>query len=87
MLKSLLDPYTIIRVQTWDAQADVPSEVEQELGIAWPQEIGSVASGRADIVCTGPTDWLVIASDPDTNALQKTLDEAFEGSAAVVFVI
>jgi sarcosine oxidase subunit gamma len=77
----LLDPCSIIRVQTWDSQAAAPSKVEQALGIAWPQETGAVACGRADIICTGPTDWLVIAADPDAATLLQQLAEAFEGSA------
>src|ERR1700686_1345892 len=80
MLKPLLDPCSIIRVQTWDSQAVVPSNVEQTLGTAWPQETGATASGSADIICTGPTDWLVIATDPEAAALLERLVEAFEGS-------
>ena len=80
MLRSLLDPCSIIRVQTWDSQAVAPSKVEETLGIAWPQKTGTVARGRADILCTGPTDWLVVAADLDAGALVHRLDEAFEGS-------
>jgi sarcosine oxidase subunit gamma len=82
MLKAFLDPCSITRVQSWDSKAPVPAQLEQTLGIAWPQETGAVTSGRVDIICTGPTDWLVIAPDPDSTAeLLKRLDAAFEGSA------
>jgi sarcosine oxidase subunit gamma len=80
MLKSLLDPCTMIRVQTWDLQAAAPSKAEQVLEITWPKETGVVGNGRVDMVCSGPTDWLVIADDPDAAALLRRLDEAFEGS-------
>jgi sarcosine oxidase subunit gamma len=81
MLKSLLDPCSIIRVQAWDSQAAAPLKVDQMLGISWPTQTGVTANGRADILCTGPTDWLAIASDPDPAALLQQLNEAFEGSA------
>jgi sarcosine oxidase, subunit gamma len=80
MLEFLLDPCSIIRVQTWHCGAPVPSTAEEVLGTKWPRQTGTVASGRGDIVCIGPTDWLVIASDPDASALPQRLDEAFAGS-------
>jgi sarcosine oxidase subunit gamma len=51
------------------------------LSIAWPRETGAVATGCADVLCIGPTDWLAIATDPDAATLLQRLDEAFEGSA------
>jgi sarcosine oxidase subunit gamma len=80
MLKCLLDPCSIIRVQTWEATATAPPTVEQALGIAWPMGTGAVACGRADILCTGPTEWLVIAADPNAQTLLQQLDGVFEGS-------
>jgi len=81
MLKPLLDPCSIIRVQTWDCGASAPSKVEQVVGTPWPQETGVVAKGRADILCTGPSDWWVLTSDPDAIALKRQLEEVFDGSA------
>jgi sarcosine oxidase subunit gamma len=81
MLRSLLDPCSIIRVQTWDGGASAPPRVEQVMGIPWPQEAGAVANGRADILCTGPSDWWVLSSDPDAATLLKQFEGAFEGSA------
>jgi Sarcosine oxidase A3 domain len=37
-------------------------------------------SGRVDIICTGPTDWRLIARNPDGAELLRQLDEAFMGS-------
>jgi sarcosine oxidase subunit gamma len=51
------------------------------MGVPWPQETGAVANGRADILCTGPSDWWVLSSDPDAAALLQQLEGAFEGSA------
>jgi sarcosine oxidase subunit gamma len=81
MLKSLLDPCSIIRVQTWDCGASAPPKVEQVVGIPWPQETGAVANGHADILCTGPSDWWILSSDPDAAALLEKLQNAFDGSA------
>ena len=79
MVRSL-DPCSIVRVQTWDSQAAAPAKVELALGIAWPRETGASVSGRVDIICTGPTDWLVMASDLDGAELLQRLDQAFMGS-------
>jgi sarcosine oxidase subunit gamma len=80
MRSRVLDPCSFIRVQTWDSQAIVSAEIEQTLGTVWPKQVGAVASSRADILCIGPTDWLVTSSDPDPTALFQQLDEAFEGT-------
>ena len=81
MRSHLLDPCSFIRVQTWNSQATATQKVEIALGTPWPKETGTIASGRADILCIGPTDWLVIAADSDAKALYQQLDDAFEGSA------
>ena len=80
MLKPVPDPCSIIRVQTWDCGAAAP-KVEQVVGIPWPREAGTVANGRADIICSGPADWLVISRDPDATALLQQLEEALEESS------
>jgi sarcosine oxidase, subunit gamma len=71
---------SIIRVQTWDSQARAPAAIEDLLGIVWPREIGAVAGGVADVICVGPTDWLVLAGDPDATAWLNRLGAAFQGS-------
>jgi sarcosine oxidase subunit gamma len=81
MRSHLLDPCSFIRVQTWNSQATTTQRVEIALGARWPNEIGTIASGRVDILCVGPTDWLVTAADPDAKALHRQLEDAFEGSA------
>ena len=82
MLKSLLNPCSIIRVQAWECELPAPSVVEQVLDIAWPKATGTVASGGyADILCTGPTDWLIVSTDPDVEPLLERLQKAFERSA------
>jgi sarcosine oxidase subunit gamma len=80
MRSHLLDPCTFIRVQTWNSHATPSQEVEIALGTPWPKETGTIASGRADILCIGPTDWLVTATDPDAKTLNRQLEGAFEGS-------
>jgi sarcosine oxidase, subunit gamma len=81
MVKPLPDLCSIVRVQTWDSQAVAPLTVERALGITWPMETGTVASGRADVICTGPTDWLVMTAHPDAAPLLQRLHETFGGSA------
>src|ERR1700722_12864793 len=81
MRSRVLDACRVVRVLTWDFDAKAPSKVEQVLGVTGPQKSGAVARGRADIVCLGPTDWLVIAADPEPIGLLQRLDVAFEASA------
>jgi sarcosine oxidase subunit gamma len=81
MRSHLLDPCTFIRVQTWNSHATLNQEVEIALGTPWPRETGTIASGRADVLCIGPTDWLVTATDLDAKVLNRQLEDAFEGSA------
>ena len=78
MRSRTLDPCSFIRVQTWDPQAVAPTKIEQQLGIPWPQHVGAIATGRADILCIGLTDWLVTSSDPDPATLLHQLNTAFE---------
>ena len=81
MRSHLLDPCSFIRVQTWDFQATATQKVEIALGTLWPRETSTIASGgRTDILCIGPTDWLVTTSDSDAKALHRQLEDAFEGS-------
>lgn len=75
MLKRVLDPCSVIRIQTWGSQA-----LEDVLGVAWSQKTGTVASGRADVICVGPTDWLVVAADPDVISWLQRFEAVFEGS-------
>jgi sarcosine oxidase, subunit gamma len=80
MHSRVLEPCGIIRVHAWDSKAADLSRAKLVLGVAFPKETGTIANGRADILCIGPTDWLVIADDPDVNELLRGLAEAFEGS-------
>lgn len=79
MRSRVLDPCTFIRVQAWDPQATDTQKIEVALGTQWPKEIGSIATGRADILCLGPSDWLVTSTDSDAKTLHQQLEVAFEG--------
>jgi sarcosine oxidase subunit gamma len=81
MFRRVLDPYSIIHVQTWESQPAPSSKVQGAWAVTWPEETGGVVSGPADIICTGPTDWFVIGNGPDSAALLTQLDKAFEGSS------
>jgi sarcosine oxidase, subunit gamma len=80
MRSGLLAPCSIVRVQSWDSEALAPRAVEGVLRIAWPEKTGAVARGRADILCIGPTDWLVVAPNPEAAPLLQRLEAAFVGS-------
>src|ERR1700728_1463729 len=80
MLKRLLAPCSIIRIQTWDSKAIVSSTVEEVVGVTWPHNTGAVATGRAKVICVGPTDWLVIVADLNAIEWLQQLKAAFEDS-------
>lgn len=58
---SVLEPCTILRVQSWDIRKTAPSRAEEAAGVLWPKVTGTFARGAAEVVCVGPTDWLVLA--------------------------
>src|SRR5438552_6596109 len=80
MLKRTLAPSGILRVQSFNVDARAPFSVEELLGVPWPKETGAVASGRVDITCVGPTDWLVVTTDLDVSSWLHHIDAAFQGT-------
>jgi sarcosine oxidase, subunit gamma len=80
MLKTALDFGSIIRVQSWNTHSGAPA-IESAPGVSWPSVVGVVARGRADILCIGPADWLVVAGDCDANILRQWLGGVFEDPA------
>ena len=82
MRSFVLDSCTIFRVQNWAIAASAPAAARQLLGLEWPMRTGTGVTGRrADVVCVGPTEWLVIAPDErDSTLLFKPLADAFTDS-------
>ena len=80
MVSEVLGPRSVIRVQSWDGEALAPSAVNVVLGAAWPHKTGTVVTGLADVICVGPTDWLLLAGDPDATSWLERIDAAFQGS-------
>jgi len=80
MHSRVLDPCTIVRLQSWDVTVRAPSALDEVLGATWPREVGSVASGLVDVLCVGPTEWLVIGAEPDDVQLCAKLGTAVIGS-------
>jgi sarcosine oxidase subunit gamma len=80
MRRVVLGACSIIRIQSWDSEGRAPATVNDIFGVAWPQKTGTVASGRVDIICVGPTDWLVLAADPDAASWLHQFDTLFQGS-------
>lgn len=81
VLKRLLSPCSIMRIQTWDNEAIASCTVGDVLGVAWPHTTGAFAAGRAEVVCVGPSEWLVIARDSDVISWLHRLDVAFRESS------
>ena len=81
MLSRLLHPCSIVRVQSWDSAASVPSASDPVAGVRWPLEVGTVAAGLVDVLCIGPTEWLVIGRNADGAELCGRLGTALGGSA------
>ena len=81
MLERAFRPYGTVRVQTWAAGAPAPSLVQEAIGVAWPQKTGTVASGRVDVICVGPAEWLVLTAKPDAALWMERLGALFQGSA------
>ena len=80
MLEVRRIPCDILRVQTWDGDAVIPSGAEQLLGTPWPKETGDTERGRAAVIAVGPMDWLVLGADPTAATLLSALERAFENS-------
>src|SRR5580692_9570099 len=78
MRKQVLDSPSIIRIQSWHSKPKDPWKVEYALGVS--HQAGASVSGRADIICISPTDWLMIAADTDAALLVQRLNTAFAGS-------
>lgn len=82
MLSRLPSSAALIRVQNWLRGASAPESVTRLLGLDWPHQAGEVARGNVDVICIGPTDWLVVsASDAGAEMLLEALQAAFQGSS------
>ena len=66
MRRRVLGASCIARVQTWDGEALAPQSCRKTCSASLgPRDTGTVASGRAEVICVGPTDWVVLATEPD----------------------
>ena len=83
MLSRLPPSAPLIRVQNWVQGASAPEPVTRLLELDWPRRAGEVcAGGDVDVICIGPTDWLVVsAADVDADRLLPALEGAFQGSS------
>src|SRR5690242_3843264 len=81
MRSRILDPCGIVRVQSWDIAASAPSALDQVVGAAWPRETGVAASGLVEVLCIGPTEWLVIDGNSDGPRLSARIQAALTGSS------
>jgi sarcosine oxidase subunit gamma len=83
MLETMLHSRAILRVQSWRVGARPPDAAQELLGIEWQSAVGGVVRGDGDtqLLCTGPTDWLLIAPDSAADQMVRTLTVALEASA------
>ena len=81
MLSRLMGPASIVRVQSWDDRSSPPPALDRILGTPWPREVGRVATGLADALCVGPTQWLVIRAQAGEGELCDGLGRALLGSS------
>jgi sarcosine oxidase, subunit gamma len=81
MPKRVLAPCTLINIQSWDTKAALRPAVEESLCIVWPREVGTVSRGQADVICVGPTTWLLLAADLDSTSWFRRLEVALHDSS------
>jgi sarcosine oxidase subunit gamma len=83
MLNRVAEFSPLIRVQSWERNGvTVPDEVERLLQLEWPARAGDVASGRVDVICINPSDWLVSAAPAvSADELLQALHTAFGGAS------
>lgn len=73
---------TLITVRCASATLD---QVGLPRGLAFPREANRAASSPiADVLWTGPDDWLVIVNKGDGRALLNSLEQAFAGTFSSV---
>jgi heterotetrameric sarcosine oxidase gamma subunit len=71
----------VIRVQSWSIPNEPPT-VRELNGMVWPMQTGTLSRGQVEVLCLGPTEWLVLASDPAAGpTLTRQLASSFEGSS------
>jgi sarcosine oxidase, subunit gamma len=83
MASQLLDPCTLLRVQSWQVPKSAPEGIEDLLGMAWPLETGTVTSGRVEMIALGPSEWLILTPVNGPTSLLKILSDVFVGSRFV----
>lgn len=82
MLSRLPNSAALIRVQSWSRGAQPPEAIERFLALDWPVQVGEVARGDLDVICIGPTDWLLLwQPEVDLDRVLQAVEEAFKGSS------
>jgi sarcosine oxidase subunit gamma len=77
---ALLEPSTILRVHSWDIRKGSPHGAEQALNLTWPRLTGTCSRGLVEVLCVGPTDWLVLAAQGEAARLLELLSKLFHDS-------
>ena len=82
MRSRVLDLCAVVRVQSWEVAASVPTALDALVGVVWPREVGTVASGLVDVLCVGPAEWLVVdGGEPEGAGLCARIGSALVGSS------
>jgi sarcosine oxidase, subunit gamma len=72
----------MLRVQSWSRGTQPPEAIERLLELEWPAQVGQVAQGALDVVCIGPTDWLLVSqTEGDFGRLAQAIEESLQGSS------
>ena len=81
MPSRVLDPCAIFRIRSWEVKPTPPIRLERALTSSWPNSTGTVPTGWLDILCTGPTDWLIVSPGMGAATLLQTVTDALAGSS------
>jgi len=80
MASRVLPDCAIIQVQSWAMPASVPESALDVVGAKWPMATGLTTRGWADVLCIGPTDWLVVWPEAAPVVRSREIAAALRGS-------
>lgn len=73
----VLTANAIARVRSWQLALEPPTALGTITGAPWPTRVGT--SG-GDVLCLGPSDWIVISDRREGGALVRELEAAAAGA-------
>src|SRR5208283_444752 len=55
---------SVLRLRSWTSGLAPADAMIRIAGLDLPREVGAVAAGELRALCTGPSDWLLVAPGP-----------------------